>query len=52
MVVNIATDGDVILIVGPEKARLRVQSLFLKAVSNPFSVMFGPDWKEGHDIRD
>lgn len=52
IVVNIATDGDVILVVGPEKAKLRVQSLFLKAVSKPFSVMFGPDWKEGHDMLD
>jgi hypothetical protein len=52
MVVNIATDGDVILVVGPEKAKLRVQSLFLKAASKPFSAMFGPDWKEGHDILD
>ena len=52
MVVNIATDGDVILVVGPEKAKLRVQSLFLKAASKPFSAMFGPDWKEGHNILD
>jgi hypothetical protein len=52
MVVNIATDGDVILVVGPEKAKLRVQSLFLKAASKPFPAMFGPDWKEGHDILD
>jgi len=52
MVVNIATDGDVILVVGPEKAKLRVQSLFLKAASKPFSAMFGPDWKEGHDTLD
>ncbi|KAH7357230.1 hypothetical protein BKA65DRAFT_524386 [Rhexocercosporidium sp. MPI-PUGE-AT-0058] len=51
-VVKIATDGDVILVVGPEKAKLRVLSLFLKAASKPFSAMFGPDWKEGHNMLD
>ena len=49
-VVEIIADGDVILIVGPEKMKLRVHSLFLKAVSRPFSAMFGPDWKEGHSL--
>ncbi|KUJ21312.1 uncharacterized protein LY89DRAFT_577242 [Mollisia scopiformis] len=49
-VVKIAADGDVILVVGPEKVKLRVHSLFLKAASKPFSVMFGPDWKEGHNM--
>ncbi|KAH7407173.1 hypothetical protein BKA64DRAFT_408839 [Cadophora sp. MPI-SDFR-AT-0126] len=49
-VVNIAVDGDVILVVGPEKAKLRVLSLFLKAASKPFSAMFGPDWREGQNM--
>jgi len=49
-VVEIVADGDVILIVGPEKLKLRVHSLFLKAASRPFSAMFGPDWKEGHSL--
>ena len=49
-IVEIIADGDVILIVGPEKLKLRVHSLFLKAVSRPFSAMFGPDWKEGHSL--
>jgi hypothetical protein len=43
-------DGDVILVVGPEKVKLRVYSLFLKAASKPFSAMFGPDWKEGRNL--
>jgi hypothetical protein len=47
-IVKIAADGDVILVVGPEKVKLRVHSLFLKEASKPFSAMFGPDWKEGH----
>ena len=48
--VEIVIDGDVILIVGAEKMKLRVYSLFLKAVSKPFSAMLGPDWKEGQDM--
>jgi hypothetical protein len=47
---QIAADGDVILVVGPEKVRLRVHSLFLKEASKPFSAMLGPDWKEGQDM--
>jgi hypothetical protein len=49
-IVEIAADGNVILVVGPEKMKLRVHSLFLQAVSRPFSAMFGPDWKEGHNM--
>lgn len=48
--VDIAADGDVILVVGPEKIRLRVHSLNLKATSKPFSAMLGPIWKEGRDL--
>jgi hypothetical protein len=51
-VLKIAADGDVILVVGPEKLKLRVHSLFLKAASKPFSAMFGADWKEGHNMLD
>ncbi|KAF2183159.1 hypothetical protein K469DRAFT_690264 [Zopfia rhizophila CBS 207.26] len=50
--VEIAADGDVILVVGLEKVKLRVRSLFLKAASKPFSAMFGPGWKEGHNMLD
>jgi hypothetical protein len=49
-VVEIVADGDVILVVGPEKVGLRVHTLFLKAASRPFAAMFGPDWKEGHNM--
>jgi hypothetical protein len=38
-IVEIAADGDVILVVGPEKVKLCVHSLFLKAASKPFSAM-------------
>lgn len=51
-IVEIAPDGDLILIVGPEEAKLHVHSMLLRAVSKPFSAMFGPDWKEGHDLLD
>ncbi|KAL6825177.1 hypothetical protein V8C40DRAFT_245748 [Trichoderma camerunense] len=51
-IVEIAPEGDLILIVGPEKAKLRVRSMFLRAVSKPFSAMFRPDWKEGRDLLD
>ena len=51
-ILNIADDGDIILVTGPEQIKLRVYSLFLKAVSKPFSAMFGPDWKEGHNMLD
>lgn len=47
---SIVGDGDVILVVGPEKVKIRVHSLFLKAASKPFSAMFGPDWKEGQSM--
>ncbi|KAF5611564.1 uncharacterized protein FTJAE_14171 [Fusarium tjaetaba] len=50
-IVEIVPDGDVILVVGPDKAKLRVKSMFLMVASKPFSVMLGPYWKEGHDMR-
>ncbi|KUJ19030.1 uncharacterized protein LY89DRAFT_612447 [Mollisia scopiformis] len=51
-VTDIAPDGDVILIIGLDKVKLRVHSLFLKTASKPFSAMFGPAWKEGHELLD
>ncbi|KAL3479211.1 hypothetical protein BJX99DRAFT_255740 [Aspergillus californicus] len=50
--VDIAADGDLILVVGPENIRLRVYSLTLKSTSKPFSAMLGPDWKEGRALED
>lgn len=51
-VIEVAPDGDLILIVGPEETKLLVHSMLLRAVSKPFSVMFGPDWKEGQAMLD
>jgi len=50
-VINIAPDGDVILVVGPSRSqisKLRVHSLFLTTASKVFSAMFGPHFKEGN----
>ncbi|QYT00376.1 BTB domain-containing protein [Trichoderma simmonsii] len=49
-IVEIAPDGDLILIVGPEEAKLHVDSMMLRAASKLFSAMFGPNWKEGRDL--
>ncbi|KAF5544662.1 hypothetical protein FMEXI_6491 [Fusarium mexicanum] len=49
--VEIVPDGDVILVVGSGKAKLRVKSILLMAASKPFSAMLGPNWKKGHDMR-
>jgi hypothetical protein len=46
-VTNTYLDGDVILIIGVEKLRLRVDSQSLRSASKVFSAMFGPDWREG-----
>lgn len=48
--IDIATDGDIVLVVGPENVRLRVRSLNMKATSEPFSAMLGSSWKEGRDL--
>ncbi|SPJ83766.1 uncharacterized protein FTOL_10282 [Fusarium torulosum] len=50
-VIEIAPDGDLILMVGPEETKLRIRSILLMAASKVFSTMLGPDWKEGGDIR-
>jgi hypothetical protein len=46
-VTNNYLDGDVILIIGVEKLRLRVDSQSLRSASKVFTAMFGPDWREG-----
>ncbi|KAH7233760.1 uncharacterized protein BKA55DRAFT_598013 [Fusarium redolens] len=50
-IVEIVSDGDILLVVGPGKTKLRVKSMLMKAISSPFSAMLGPNWKEGHDMR-
>lgn len=47
---DIAADGDVIMVVGPTKAILRVHSLMLKMASRVFTAMLGPHFSEGQDL--
>ncbi|KAI1009412.1 hypothetical protein LB504_002951 [Fusarium proliferatum] len=51
-IVDIVPDGDILLVVGPDKIKLRVKSILLMAASRPFSAMLGPNWKEGQNMRD
>ena len=47
---DIAPDGDVVLLVGPAKKRIRVYSLFLKNASTVFNAMLGPHFSEGQNL--
>ncbi|OIW22505.1 hypothetical protein CONLIGDRAFT_638285 [Coniochaeta ligniaria NRRL 30616] len=47
---DIAPDGDLILVVGPEKSQLKVYSQCLRAASSVFNAMFGADWSEGKGL--
>ena len=49
-ITEIAANGDVILVVGPTRRRLRVRSSSLRDVSDHFRAMFGPDFSEGQDL--
>lgn len=50
--VDIAENGNVVLIVGPEERRLRVSASSLANVSKVFHTMFGPHFSEGQDLND
>jgi len=50
-VMEIATNGNIILAVGPHKRRIQVCSSVLKNASKYFSNMFGPHFSEGQDLR-
>ncbi|KAK3380727.1 hypothetical protein B0T24DRAFT_664659 [Lasiosphaeria ovina] len=47
---SVRSDGDLILVVGPEQVRLMVCSQVLRCASKVFDVMFGPRWSEGRDL--
>jgi hypothetical protein len=49
--VEIATNIDIILVVGPEKRKLQVNSCVLKNASKVFNAMFGPHFREGQDVH-
>ncbi|KAH7021581.1 uncharacterized protein B0I36DRAFT_297316 [Microdochium trichocladiopsis] len=42
--------GDVILLIGPHQAPLKVQSRCLRTASKVFDAMFGPNWNEGQNL--
>jgi hypothetical protein len=48
--IEVATHGDVILVVGPHNKKIRVCSSVLNNASKVFSVMFGPDFAEGQNL--
>lgn len=49
-VTEIATDGNVIFVVGPHKKRLQVSSFILQNASKYFRNMFGPNFSEGQGL--
>ncbi|KAF4806145.1 hypothetical protein CGCSCA5_v014680 [Colletotrichum siamense] len=50
-VANIAADGDVIMVVGPEKKEFRLHSFFLKTTFKVFKAMLGPNFAEGQQLN-
>jgi BTB/POZ domain len=50
-IVEIATNGDITLVVGPEKRKLQVNSCVLKNASKVFNAMLGPQFREGQDLH-
>lgn len=50
--VDVSLDGDVILIVGTDKVRLRVYSQCLRSASKIFNAMFGPHWSDGQRLTE
>ncbi|KAK5651189.1 hypothetical protein OQA88_12737 [Cercophora sp. LCS_1] len=49
-VLDIAVDGDTILVVGPDKKGLRIHSLFARTTSPVFNAMLGPSFAEGQQL--
>lgn len=47
MTSDIAKDGDIVLVVGEDQERLRVYSVVMTIVSQPFRALLGPHFKEG-----
>lgn len=47
---DIARNGDVILVIGPDRLRYRVSSTIMRNASEIFDVLFGPHFSEGQDL--
>jgi hypothetical protein len=45
-IIEIASDGDVVLVVGLKEARIQVSPRSTMGASKPFSAMFSPEYKE------
>ncbi|KAF4411352.1 hypothetical protein K4K60_005188 [Colletotrichum sp. SAR11_57] len=50
-IIDVAADGDIIVIVGPDKRKFRVHSIMLKSASKVFNAMLGPNFAEGRQLR-
>lgn len=50
LLTSIFPDGGVILVVGPEKVRLRIAPDVLRSASKPFTAMFSSTWAEGRNM--
>ncbi|GIZ45852.1 hypothetical protein CKM354_000900200 [Cercospora kikuchii] len=48
---DVAPDGDVILVVGADKVKMRVSSVLLAKASPVFKTMFGPHFHDGQQPR-
>ncbi|KAM7189011.1 hypothetical protein V8F20_010314 [Naviculisporaceae sp. PSN 640] len=48
--VIIASDGNAILVIGPEQIRLRVSTVTLGLASKVFKAMFSANWLEGQNL--
>ncbi|CAI0652220.1 unnamed protein product [Colletotrichum noveboracense] len=49
-IVEIAADGDLIMVVGPKKKKFRLHSLILKMTSKVFRAMLGLNFAEGQQL--
>ncbi|KAF4806144.1 hypothetical protein CGCSCA5_v014682 [Colletotrichum siamense] len=49
-IIDVAADGDIIMIVGPEQQKFRVHSIMLKSASKVFKAMLGPNFAEGRQL--
>ncbi|KAK1848945.1 BTB/POZ-like protein [Colletotrichum chrysophilum] len=50
-IIDVAADGDIIMIVGSDKRKFRIHSVMLKSASKVFKAMLGPNFAEGRRLR-
>jgi hypothetical protein len=49
---DLAPDGDIVLVIGTKQVRVRVDSLLLRRTSKVFSAMLAPTFREGLTLKD